>query len=200
MPKTGFITASMFNSVMTKSVGKTVVKQCSRIACERLGVRHLGEQFDLTGIRAIDWGNENEYLAVNAYEAATFSEVHSRQVFHRLPDRLVGCHPDGLVGSDGGVEIKCPNSDNHLLNISNGEQVPTYIHQIQAQLWITGREWFDFISFDPRFPDDLRLHVIRIERDEEIIGEIDRRTALMEEMISQMVEAARPGFEFIADD
>lgn len=196
MPKPGFITASMFNKCLTKSVGATVMKQCTRIACERIGVKYLDEQFDLTGIRAIDWGNENEWLAINAYEAETFSEVHSRQVFHRLPDRLVGCHPDGLVGTDGGVEVKCPNSDNHLLNIAQGAQIQDYIYQVQAEIWITGRDWIDFVSFDPRFPEDLRLHVVRIERDEEIISQIDERAALMESMISEMVEAVRPGFRF----
>ena len=196
MPKPGYITASVFTKCLTKSVGKTVQRECCRIACERLGVQYLEEQFDLSGIRAIEWGAENEGLAVSAYEAHTFSVVESAQEFFRLPDRLVGGHPDGLVGDDGIIEIKCPNSDNHLMNIAYGAQVDGYQPQIQAYLWITGRQWCDFISFDPRFPEDLQLYVERVERDEELIDTIRTRADEMEEIISGMVEKARPGFRF----
>ena len=199
MPRSGFITASMFNSCLTKTVGKTVVKQCCRIACERLGVRYLDEQFDLGGLRAIDWGNENEALAIAAYEAHTFTEIHSKQQFHRILGLFVGGTPDGLVDDDGMIEIKCPNSDNHLLNLTQDEQVSDYIYQVQGYLWITGRQWCDFVSFDPRFPEDLQLHVRRIERDEEIIEAVRRRSEEMEDIISEMVEKARPGFRFSAN-
>src|SRR5690625_1219679 len=98
MPKPGYITASVFNAVMTKSVGKTVIKECCRIACERLGVRDLDEQFDISYMRAVEWGVENESLAIAAYEASRFEAVHSRGVFARVDGKLVGGTPDGLVG------------------------------------------------------------------------------------------------------
>lgn len=192
MPMPEYITGSVFNSCMTKSVGKTVLRQCCRIACERLGVRELEEQFDISGLRMIEWGNEMEALAIRAYEADTFTQIHSKQVFHRIPDMMVGGTPDGLVGDDGIVEIKCPNSDNHLLNITQGAQVSDYINQVQAYLWITDRKWCDFVSFDPRFPDDLQLHVQRIGRDDELIAVIKARAIEMEELISDMVNKARP--------
>jgi len=196
MPRPGFITASAFNSVMTASFGKTVEKYCCKVACERLDVKYLDEQFDISGMYAIQWGNENEALAIAAYEAANFTEVHSRETFRRIPDRLIGGTCDGLIGKDGIIEIKCPNSDNHLLNITQDAQVDTYIHQIQAYLWIYGREWCDFNSFDPRFPEDLQLHTRRIERDDSIIAKINKRAGEMEDFINGMVEKARPGFEF----
>jgi len=196
MPRHGFITGSAFNTCMTKAFGATVKKYCCKIACERLGVRHLRDQFDISGVKAIDWGNENEALAVAAYEADQFVEIHSKQLFQQVPGMFVGGTCDGLVGTDGMVEIKCPNSDNHLLNISHNEQVEKYKYQIQAYLWIYGRDWTDFISFDPRFPDDLQLHVHRIERDESIIDQIKARAVEMEDFISNMIEKARPGFVF----
>lgn len=198
MPKPGFITASVFNKCMTKSVGKTVLKECCRIACERLGVSDLEEQFDLSGLRAIEWGLEYEGPAMAAYEAETFTVIHSPQQFHRIEEMMVGGTPDGLVGDDGIVEIKCPNSDNHLLNITQGAQVEDYIHQVQCYLWITGRQWCDFISYDPRFPEDLQLHVRRVERQEDTIEQIRERAAEMEEIISDMVRKARP--ELIEED
>lgn len=191
MPKPGFITASAFNSVMTKAVGKTVLRECCRIACERLGVTGLEEQFDISGLRMIEWGNEMESLAIAAYETETFNSVHSKQKFHQLPGMMVGGTPDGLIGKDGVLEIKCPNSDNHLMNITQGAQVSDYINQVQAYLWITDRWWCDFVSYDPRFPEDLRLYVQRIERDDKIILAIHERALEMEEIISGMVEKAR---------
>lgn len=190
MPRPGFITASVFNSCMTKSFGKTVEKECCRIACERLGVKWLDEQFDLGGIRTIEWGIENESLAIRAYEAETFNTVHSQQVFHRIQGTMVGGTPDGLIGEDGGIEVKCPNSDNHLLHITSDRN--GYIHQVQAYLWITGRKWWDFISYDPRFPEDLQLHIQRIERDEDMISDICQRAAEMEAYITDVIRKARP--------
>lgn len=191
MPRPGYITASVFNDVMTKTFGKTVLKACCRIACERLGVRDLEEQFDISGLRAIEWGNEMEPLARAAYESERFATIEGYQDWFQIEGRMVGGHVDGRVGSDGIVEIKCPNSDNHLLNITRGEQLGDYIYQIQAYLWITGRDWCDFVSFDPRFPGPLQLHVVRVERDEDLIAAIDQRAAEMETIISEMVDSLR---------
>jgi hypothetical protein len=196
MPKPGMITASMFNSCMTKSFGVTIQKQCCRIACERLGVQWLEEQFDIGGVYAIQWGNENESLAIAAYESKTFSEVHSRNTFGRIKDRFIGGTCDGLVGTDGMIEVKCPNSDNHLLNMTEDAQVGNYIHQIQAYMWIYERDWCDFNSFDPRFPDDLQLYTKRINREDSVISQIDQRAKEMEDYISNLVEKAQPGFVF----
>jgi len=196
MPMPGFITASAFNKVMTASFGKTVLKYCCRTACERIGVKYLDEQFDISGIYAIAWGNENESLAIAEYESQNFVEVHSRLCFHRVPGAFVGGTCDGLVGDDGMIEVKCPNSDNHLLNITQDDQVSDYIHQIQGYMWIYDRMWCDFNSFDPRFPDDLRLYTRRIYRDEAIISKIRDRAEEMESVISDMVEKVRPGFVF----
>ena len=186
----------MFNKVMTASWGKIVEKECCKIACERLEVKDLYDQYDISYMSAIEWGNENETLAIDAYEAQNFVEVHSRQLFGQVPGRLIGGTCDGLVGEDGIIEIKCPNSDNHLLNITQASQVEDYKFQIQAYLWIYDRKWCDFNSFDPRFPEDLQLFTKRIPRDESIIAKIQNRANEMEKFISDMVEKARPGFVF----
>lgn len=190
MPYPGYITGSMFNACLTKTVGKVVMRQCVRIACERLGVWGLAEQFDLSGIRAIEWGNETERLAIRAYEADTFTEVHSQQMFGTVPGLMVGGHTDGLVGEDGMVEVKCPNSDNHLMNITQGLQVADYINQDQAYLWVFDRQWVDFCSFDPRFPDGLQLYKKRLYRDEKLIAAIKSRAAEMETIICDLVKRA----------
>jgi hypothetical protein len=144
----------------------------------------------------MEWGNENEHRAIEAYEAEHFALVHSAQEFVQIPGRLIGCHPDGLVGEDGMIEAKCPNSDNHLLNLTHGEQIPLYMYQCQSGMWICERDWCDFISYDPRFPDELRLYVKRIERDQSIIDAIDQRAKDMEKIISDLIEKIKPGFVF----
>lgn len=196
MPKPGYITASAFNNIMTASYGKTVQKYACRIACERLGVKYLDEQYDLSYVYAIQWGNENESLAIAEYEAQNFVSVHSKQVFQSIPGTLIGGTPDGLVGDDGGVDAKCPSSENHLMNISQDEQVSDYYDQFQAYMWITGRKWWDLASYDPRFPDDLQLHVNRVLRDESRIDAIRKRAEEVEAHVRRMLSFARPGCVF----
>lgn len=173
---------------MTKTIGKTVMRICYRAALERLEVRDLDEQFDISGLRALEWGNEMEPLAIRAYEAHTFLSVHSPQKFVCLPGRMVGGTPDGLVGIDGVIEVKCPNSDNHLLNLTMTGQESDYLYQMQGYLWLTGRQWCDFVSFDPRFPDPLQLHVSRVERDDDVIAALNERCREMELIIDALVD------------
>ncbi len=83
-------------------------------------------------------------------------------------DDYLGCSPDGLVGDDGLIEIKCPYATTHL-GYRNGKKFPTaYVKQVQSQLWITGRKWCDFVSFvDSDSPK--ALWKIRAYRDEKEI-------------------------------
>jgi putative phage-type endonuclease len=89
--------------------------------------------------------------------------------------RIAGTHasPDGLVGSGGLVEIKCPATNVHLATLLTGTMPKRYITQCLWQLACTGRAWCDLVSYDDRLPEPLRLHVTRIERDDERIGELE---------------------------
>jgi putative phage-type endonuclease len=90
--------------------------------------------------------------------------------------RLAGTHasPDGLVGSCGLVEIKCPATNAHLATLLTDTMPERYVTQCLWQLACTGRTWCDLVSYDNRLPEPLRLHVIRIERDEQRIGELEK--------------------------
>jgi hypothetical protein len=115
------------------------------------------------GYRSADmqWGIDHEAEARHAYEAETGRVV--REVgFLAHPELLAGCSPDGLIGTDGILEIKCPKSATHLMTLRSRVIPVEYLPQIHHALWITGRTWGDFVSFDPRFPAPLQLVIVRL--------------------------------------
>ena len=88
-----------------------------------------------------------------------------------LPALAVGDHR--LVGEDGLVEIKCPNSATHLDTLLSKKIPGNYVTQMQWQMAVTGRKWCDFVSFDPRLPPAMRLHIRRVERDDELLAQLE---------------------------
>lgn len=190
MPKLGTVTGSRFNAMMTggrgsKKWGVTSSKLAIRIAAERLGLLEL----DLDGYtsEAMAWGNKQEELAIKNYERNTFTEVHGKQEFQQHPElKWVGCTPDGLVGKNGMIEVKNPNSENHLFHILNGKQLDQYKDQIQGSLWVTGRDWIDFVSHDSRIASKkLMIDITRVQRDEEYINEMEARYREFEDKVSE---------------
>lgn len=130
---------------------------------------------------AMQWGTEQEYSARNSYANAHRLQVDETG-FIRHDELAAGCSPDGLVDWDGLIEIKCPfGSAVHVETLLHG--MPSeHMAQVQFQLWITGRDWCDFVSYDPRMPEHLRLYVERIARDADMIQRIESeaRTFLAE--------------------
>jgi hypothetical protein len=112
-------------------------------------------------------GIDLEADAFAAYEAATGVLV-SRVGFLQHPSLLVGCSPDGFLdGGRGGLELKVPRSANHLKYLrSGGVLPPEHVGQILHSLWVTGAEYWDFASYDDRFPPALQLFRVRVPRNE----------------------------------
>lgn len=109
-------------------------------------------------------GNELEDTARKLYELETGNEV--KQVGFIERDEYVGCSPDGLIGENGGIEIKCLNDKNHF-HLSITEKIEKkHLWQIQMNLLITGRKWWDYVAFNPNLPKE--LVIIRIEPDKEM--------------------------------
>ena len=134
---------------------------------------------------AMQWGIETEPEARKQYESETLNIVEECGFIPLTDD--VGCSPDGLIGEDGLLEIKCPNSATHIETLITGKVDRKYFLQIQFQLWVTGRKWCDFVSYDPRWPVELRLYIQRIGRDEEMIAEIKKEVDLfLEEMFDML--------------
>mgnify|MGYP001584747982 CR=1 FL=1 len=111
-------------------------------------------------------GIDLEPEARAAYEAETSELV--QQVGYLKHDTLpIGCSPDGIVGDfEGGVEIKCPRSANHLRYLREKCLPLEYVAQITHSLFVTGAPWWDFVSYDPRFPEPLRVFIVRVRREE----------------------------------
>lgn len=120
---------------------------------------------------AMQWGTDHEPAARIEYEFRRELEVEEVG-FIRHPSILAGASPDGLVGREGIIEIKCPNSTTHVETLLEG-MPDEHRAQVQGQLWITGRAWCDFVSYDPRMPAEFQFYVQRVERDEIFIAALD---------------------------
>lgn len=134
----------------------------------------------------IERGNELEPLARDIYELKTGNEVE--QVGFVQSDEHVGCSPDGLIGEDGLVEIKCPNDYNHYKIIRDGEDgiKSKYLWQVQMQLMVTGRDWCDLVYYNPNFPESIVK--FRIEPDEEKFENLEKGIKSGVEMIKEHLE------------
>ena len=135
----------------------------------------------LTGTRAegftnaaMQWGTDQEPEARVAYEFYRDATVVEVGFVPHPSIADTGASPDGLVGEDGLVEIKCPNTATHIETLLGGTVPEKYVLQMQWQLNCTGRQWCDFASFDPRLPESMRLFVQRVHRDETQIAALEK--------------------------
>ena len=137
---------------------------------------------------AMEWGTEQEPYARAAYEAHCGVLVDEVGMVEHPTVEMSGASPDGLVGEDGLVEIKCPTTATHIDTLMEKTAPKKYIDQMQWQMACTGRKWCDFVSFDPRMPEGLQLFVKRVERDDEYIAELESEVAAFLQEVSDKVE------------
>lgn len=185
----GRFTASRFADVLAKSKkdGKPLKARQDliwSIAAERI----QGYQPKGASSYSLQWGVDNEPLARQAYEIKTGEFVDETDFIVHPEYDFVGISPDGLVNDDGGAEIKCPKSPEiHLQRFIDG--VPDeYVPQIQGSLWVTGREWWDFISYDGDTDDRFKLLIIRVYRDEEYIKNLEAEILKAELEVQELVK------------
>ena len=183
--KLGHVSASSIAAVMAKGAGKTRQSYLEKIVAERL-TQEVGEGFSNA---SIEHGVLTEPQARMAYEVLHETFV-SKTGFHKHPTiEWLGVSPDGLIDDDGLVEIKCPNTTTHIAYIKDGKCPAEYYKQIQCQLWVTGRKYCDFISYDPRIKNDaLRLFVVRVARDEELIAEMEKEVLKFLEDVEKYIK------------
>ena len=118
---------------------------------------------------AMEWGTATEPQARVAYEVASHNFVDQVAFVDHPTIEWFCCSPDGLVGNEGLIEIKCPNSATHWEYYKSKEPPKKYWIQMQAQMAVTGRKWCDFVSFDPRMPERSQLLIVNVPRDSEFI-------------------------------
>lgn len=142
----------------------------SQLLCERL----TGKPTESYTNGAMQWGTETEPQARAAYAFLTDNIVTEVSFVDHPSIPMTGASPDGLVGEDGLIEIKCPNTATHVDTLLGAELEGKYIKQMQWQMACTGRKWCDFVSFDPRLPLELQTKIIRVERDDIAIAELEK--------------------------
>lgn len=169
----GKVTASRVADVVAKTKsgwGASRANYMAALIAERL----TGTPQESFTNAAMQWGLDTEADARAAYEFRQDCEVIPVGFVPHPTIEMSGASPDGTTGGSGLVEIKCPNTATHLETLL-GSSVPSkYIVQMQWQMACCGRQWCDFVSFDPRMPEAMRLYVKRVRRDDKQIAELER--------------------------
>lgn len=182
LKRLGRVTASRVADVVAKTKtgwGSSRANYLAEIVAERL----TGLPADKYVSGPMQWGTENEPLAKEAYEFYTGASVQDVGFINHPRIAMSGASPDGLVGADGLIEAKCPSTRGHIETLLGGAIEARYVCQMQWQLACTGRAWCDFVSFDPRMPEEMRLHVERVERDDKRIAELE---AMVREFLAEV--------------
>jgi putative phage-type endonuclease len=187
----GKVTASRVADVIAKTkTGYSATRDnyMAQLICERLtGLK--GESFTNA---AMQHGTDTEPLARAAYEALQDVLVDEVGFVPHPSIDMAGASPDGLVGDDGLLEIKCPNTATHIETLISKVVPGKYNTQMQFQMACTGRQWCDFVSFDNRLPEMFQLFVTRVPRDEVFIrlieSEIVQFLAELDDKINKLMK------------
>lgn len=185
--RAGKVTASKVSDVMSSITTAGYKNYLADLVVERL----TGKKTESFTNAAMQWGVDQEPIARAEYEVKTGNFVDQIAFVDHPTIVNFGCSPDGLVGDDGLIEIKCPNTATHIDYVMQ-DKVPTkYIPQIQCQLAVTGRKWCDFVSFDPRLPDGLQILIVRLERDDEYIEKLEARVVKFLDEVNSAVNGLK---------
>ena len=186
----GAFTASRASDLMAKTRSGPSASRGALLAL--LAVERLtGHPVETYCNAAMQRGTDLEAEAREAYSFATGHAVIEVGFCQHATIPRCGASPDGLVGDDGLVELKCPaNMAKHLDSLRTGAHAQEYRWQLQHQMLVTGRQWVDAVSYDPRFPDGLQLAIQRVGRDEdaiaELVAEIKKADAEVMAMVAEL--------------
>lgn len=185
----GRATASRFTDILAKTRSGYAASRKNYMAelTTQILTQEIPEGFTNASMQ---WGVDNEPLARLAYELETGNTVEETS-FWQHDNIGAGASPDGLVNHDGLLEIKCPNTATHIETLSS-KQVPyQYVAQVQGQLWITERKWCDFVSYDPRLPENAQMIIVHVERDDDFINNLQEEVAVFMTEVEKQVEFVR---------
>lgn len=169
----GKLTASKFSDVISNGRGSAPSKTRESYMYQLAAEIITGQPQDSFKSAAMDWGNECESAARAAYELEHDVDIAECAFIEK--NEWIGVSPDGLVLDHGLLEIKCPNSVTQIKRVLSGEFPKEYTAQVQGQLWVSGRQWCDFVSYDPRINTDADYFEVRVYRDEEYIKALSEK-------------------------
>lgn len=168
----GRVTASRIADLMARTKSGWGASRANYMA-ELVAERLTGKPAEGFTSSAMQWGTEKEPEARELYSFLSNQEIQQVGFVPHPFIEMAGASPDGLIGAAGMVEIKCPNTATHIETL-RGQSIPAkYIGQMQFQMACAGREWVDFLSYDPRMPMEMQSFVKRVARDEKHIREIE---------------------------
>lgn len=195
MERCGKVTASRMADVMaTIKTGEAASRANYR--AELVAQRLTGQLKAGFTNAAMQWGTDTEPFARAAYEIKYGTIVEEVGFIPHPTIMMSGASPDGLVGTGGMIEIKCPNTATHIAFLLDGKIPMKYQLQMAWQMACCGRQWVDYASFDPRMPEYLRLKVVRYTAAEAgipalevavkaFIAEIDATVAALERISTE---------------
>ena len=183
----GKVTASKVSDVLSKGRGSAPSKMSETYMIELIAEVLTGNSKPFFENDAMRWGTETEPQARAMY-AVNNDFVDVKEVAFVEHNEQIGISPDGLIGEDGLLEAKCPNTTTQLKRALSDDYSADYKAQIQMQLWVTEREWCDFLSFDPRLDCEAGYLQQRVFRDEEYIEEMKTKVYAFVEKMNEIIE------------
>lgn len=188
--RVGKITASRVVDVMARTKAGWGASRAN-YAAELIAERLTGNSAPGFTNDAMRWGTDTEPYARLEYSRRFDVSVYEIGFVDHPEVAMSGASPDGLVGSDGLIEIKCPNTATHLDTLLSGNVPGKYLTQMQFQMACTGRSWNDFVSFDPRLPENMQLFVQRVPRDVGLILDLETEVSAFHDEIEAKLSELR---------
>ena len=168
----GKLSASRIADVVAKTKSGYSASRANYLA-ELVAERLTQQRSEKFTSAEMQWGSEKEPEAREAYQFITGQTVSMVGLVEHPSHKLAVASPDGLVGDTGLVEIKCPNTATHIDTLLNGSIADRYVKQMHWQMICTGRQWCDFVSYDPRMPGDMQLFIQRVEFDKALAADLE---------------------------
>jgi hypothetical protein len=187
--RAGRITCSRFGDLIGEGRSKDAVfTQTGYAYLQLLVAERLGSWYSFSN-SATQWGTNNEPIAIEEYQRLTGIDVDSTPFNFLEYNAFIGGTPDGLVHSDGTIEVKCPfNPSVHIGTLLSKTVPKEYEWQVHGHMLVTDRKWCDFISYDPRIEGKQKIAIVRVERDDAKIAFLKSRLELAVKVMGEMME------------
>ena len=187
LARLGKVTASRVADVMAKTKSGFAASRAN-YAAQLVAERLTGEPAQSFINEAMRWGTEKEPEARSAYAFAHGVSIMPVGFVPHPTIPMTGASPDGMIGDAGLIEVKAPLTATHIETLLGSPIASKYILQMQWQMVCTSRQWCDFVSYDPRLPPEMLLHVRRVPRDPVMIATLESEVGEFLREVSETVD------------
>ena len=147
--------------------------------------------------KAMEYGTETEAEACNVYGFMRDVDPVAVGYVDHPTIEWAGCSPDRLIGEDGLIQVKCPNTATHISSLLGGSVDGGYFKQMQWEMACTGRQWCDYVTYDKRLPPEMQLHVTHITRDHVMIANLEQEAMIFLKEVDETVQALRERYQVL---